>query len=52
MREVRALKVQFGGAGGRGDAGADHAGVWFVEGEDAGDGEVVGEVLKIHRIQV
>ena len=43
LGEVRALEVELGGAGGRGDGGADEALLVLGEGEDAGDGEVVGE---------
>ena len=48
LGDVRALEVELGGAGGRGDVGADEALLGLGEGEDAGDGELVGECLKIH----
>jgi hypothetical protein len=51
LRDVRALEVELGRAGGGGDVGAEEAVLGFGEGEDAGDGEVVGECLEIHRCQ-
>ena len=51
LRDVRALEVELGDAGGRGDVGADEALLGLGEGEDAGDSELVGECLEIHRRQ-
>ena len=48
LGDLRALEVELGGAGGRGDVGADEALLGLGEGEDAGDRELVGECLKIH----
>jgi hypothetical protein len=50
LREVRALEVELGRAGGCGDVGAEETLLGLGEGEDAGDGEVVGEGLEGHRI--
>ncbi len=49
--EVRAVEVELGGAGRGGDGGADEASFVLGEGEDIGDGEVVGEGLEIHANQ-
>ena len=49
LGEVCALEVDFGGTGGGGDVGADEALLVLGEGEDAGDGKVVGKSLEIHR---
>ncbi len=50
--EVSALEVELGRAGGRGDGGAEEAVLVLGKGEDAGDGEVVGEGLEVHRVPV
>jgi len=48
LREVRALQIKFGGAGGGCDVGAEEAVLGLGESEDAGNGELVGECLEIH----
>src|ERR1700679_1174718 len=50
LGEVRALEVELGRAGGCGDVGAEEALLVLGEGEDAGDGEVVGEGLEVHQV--
>ena len=51
LRDLRALEIELGCAGGRGDVGADEALLVLGEGEDAGDSELVGECLEINRRQ-
>ena len=51
LGDVRALKVELGGAGRRGDVGAEEAVLVLGEGEDAGDSELVSERLEIHQEQ-
>jgi len=48
LREVCSLQVELGRAGGRGDVGAEEAVLVLGESEDAGDRELVGEILEIH----
>ena len=49
LRDLRAVKIELGCAGGRGDVGADEALLGLGEGEDAGDRKLVGECLEVHR---